>query len=655
MNLPNLISGSKLLQQVAWKSKIETNEIDPNVSDFINYIFLEAIGNLENLFGFEQNDPSFKCSNFSIEQLNKAETILIKQKEELSKSLENPKDYSDEFYQVLPIKIKKSIANKRILFERFELIQLLRDMLNVNEATNWNFKASVNSKYKSLGSFVRYMEPFTSEYSNLCNQITSAYVSEKNTSKKPKIIKVFEVLRPDENFAFKEEMDNQRKLFHGSKVNNFVGILSRGLLPPKFVVDELGGTRSDVGLLGSGIYFSESLNTSLKYAHLSQNKNTRLIAICDVALGNCKDYYHFDSSLIKPPEGYDSTHGVKKSDENKVDSKFEDSEYVIYDQKQQRIRYVVELQLDDPSIKPIQKEIYEVEELAAEISNLKTESNEIEKLEKGKNVLEKVESCLMSNSGQKLPLKSVHVRAQIVDMVSKVTIYQEYENEEDEPIEAKYVFPLDDSAAVCGFEAFINDKHVIGICKEKEEAHREYKEAIEQGKGAYLMDQESAELFKVNVGNLPRQCRCIIKITYVSELDVQNESIIFKLPNSVASWQILDLEKEKLQENLLTKFINKLNSSQKTSFMASIMMPFEIKSIKSPTHKLKLKKTACQAVCELDFAGDALNQNLILQIDISSIHMPRMLVEDSFDKNSRAMMVSFYPEFETNLNKNPVI
>lgn len=169
------------------------------------------------------------------------------------------------------------------------------------------------------------------------------------------------------------------------------------------------------------------------------------------------------------------------------------------------------------------------------------------------------------------------------------------------------------------------------------------------------MDQETAELFKVNVGNLPARCRCIIKITYVSELDVQGESIIFKLPVSVASWQTLDLEKEILQETIFTKFINKLTSTQKTSFKASILMPFEIKSIKSPTHKLKLKKTACQAVCELDCGNEALNQSVILQIDIASIHMPRMLVEDSLDQSSRAMMVSFYPEFETNLNKNPLI
>lgn len=44
-------------------------------------------------------------------------------------------------------------------------------------------------------------------------------------------------------------------------------------------------------------------------------------------------------------------------------------------------------------------------------------------------------------------------------------------------------------AAVCGFEAFINGKHIVGEVKEKEQAHREYKEAVAAGHGAYLMDE----------------------------------------------------------------------------------------------------------------------------------------------------------------------
>ena len=41
-------------------------------------------------------------------------------------------------------------------------------------------------------------------------------------------------------------------------------------------------------------------------------------------------------------------------------------------------------------------------------------------------------------------------------------------------------------AAVCGFEAYINDKHVIGKVKEKEKARKEYAKAVSEGHGAYL-------------------------------------------------------------------------------------------------------------------------------------------------------------------------
>lgn len=54
------------------------------------------------------------------------------------------------------------------------------------------------------------------------------------------------------------------------------------------------------------------------------------------------------------------------------------------------------------------------------------------------------------------------------------------------------MFPLDDTAAVCGFEAFIGDKHIVGKVKEKEVAHKEYREAVSKGHGAYLMDEEAA-------------------------------------------------------------------------------------------------------------------------------------------------------------------
>lgn len=286
-------------------------------------------------------------------------------------------------------------------------------------------------------------------------------------------------------------------------------------------------------MLGYGIYFSDSLDTSLKYSKAGRQKNTRLVAICDVALGKCCEYTDFDTTLTKPPPGYNSTHGNKSL----PGTKFTDDEYAIYDVSQYRLRYIVELQvnqLNTVSSKSsstaaietyLTNDVVEtMPETEAETSIEDTNESVIKKASEDGQT-QQTTSSLKSTSGKPMPLKSVHARAKIVDMSAKVSIYQEYENEESDAIEAEYLFPLNDGATVCGFEAFINDKHVIGVCKEREQAHREYKEAIQQGKGAYLMDQETNEVFKVNVGNLPPKCKCVIKITYLTELDVQDDRL----------------------------------------------------------------------------------------------------------------------------------
>ena len=40
-----------------------------------------------------------------------------------------------------------------------------------------------------------------------------------------------------------------------------------------------------------------------------------------------------------------------------------------------------------------------------------------------------------------------------------------------------------------GLEVFVGGKHIVAKVKEKEKAHKEYRQAVEQGHGAYLMDQ----------------------------------------------------------------------------------------------------------------------------------------------------------------------
>lgn len=74
---------------------------------------------------------------------------------------------------------------------------------------------------------------------------------------------------------------------------------------------------------------------------------------------------------------------------------------------------------------------------------------------------------MVSQNGQDtcVPLKAVYVRGKLLDLVGEVVVMQEYKNETNDPLEARYIFPLDDKCAVVAFEAYINGKHIIGECK----------------------------------------------------------------------------------------------------------------------------------------------------------------------------------------------
>lgn len=63
--------------------------------------------------------------------------------------------------------------------------------------------------------------------------------------------------------------------------------------------------------------------------------------------------------------------------------------------------------------------------------------------------------------------------------LSAVKITQTYKNVETDVIKATYKFPINESAAVCAFEAEIDGKKVQGVVKEAQEAIIEYNDMNE--------------------------------------------------------------------------------------------------------------------------------------------------------------------------------
>ncbi|KAK3773376.1 hypothetical protein RRG08_023253 [Elysia crispata] len=630
--------GSTLLQRKMAEAVQVHEGCSDKVQDLVEHVWKEAMTEVTSLLG--------RVTSIKLDQVEKADAILSK----ISSALQTSQCDEDihkavkEFYTSLNHKneslesvLETKISWKKWLVKKRDLCQLVKDIVSVSEMTNYESQAVVEAKYAALRCRITAVSGGERE------EIEKLVMSNISDGSKLRIINVFEVWRQVEDVDFRHDLQPKKLLFHSSRVENFVGILSRGLLLPKVVVDEYGGTRSDAGMLGSGIYFASASSTSVKYSAPSNTKGTRLLLINEVALGTTKDYIEHDKTLMSAPNGYDSTHGVGRDQDNK--SQFEVHEYVVYKTNQQRIRYLVEFATVDDI--PQSLDIATQDDTYISSDAVKNETKRDFSLHDVLDVtdpMEKVEAGLVSSGDQEVELKGVHIRAKLVDLAGEVVVLQEYYNNSSEAIEAKYVFPLGEAAAVCGFEAFINGKHVVGEVKEKETAHKEYKKAISEGHGAYLMDQdeETPDVFTVSVGNLPAGACVLIKITYVTELKVEEEKISFRLPGTVAPWK----EKSALLQTTQNELKSHATKAMKTSVQVAVDMPFDIRTLHCPTHKVKIKQTASKAFVQL--AGQQeFGSGFLLLIGLAEIHVPRMWVEQHPAKTDhQACMLTFYPEFE---------
>jgi translation elongation factor EF-Tu-like GTPase len=94
-----------------------------------------------------------------------------------------------------------------------------------------------------------------------------------------------------------------------------------------------------------------------------------------------------------------------------------------------------------------------------------------------------------------VPLRHSRVLAKLVDFSTEVELTQTYRNANHQPIEAVFIFPLDERSAVCGFEVTVDGKVTKGVVKEKQEARQTYERALQQGDSAQLLEQKRADVF----------------------------------------------------------------------------------------------------------------------------------------------------------------
>ncbi len=117
-----------------------------------------------------------------------------------------------------------------------------------------------------------------------------------------------------------------------------------------------------------------------------------------------------------------------------------------------------------------------------------------------------------------LPLVHTDVVGQVSAFVASVRVQQQYYNPYDGKIEAVYVFPLPQNAAVSDFVMTIGNRRIRGVVREREEAEQIYADARAQGHVASLLTEERPNIFTQSVANIEPGHAIDIDLTYFNVL-----------------------------------------------------------------------------------------------------------------------------------------
>ncbi|XP_035402506.1 protein mono-ADP-ribosyltransferase PARP3 isoform X2 [Cygnus atratus] len=273
-------------------------------------------------------------------------------------------ELSSRFYTIVPHNFGRArpppIDSPDLLRAKKDMLLVLADIevaqsLQAQKAEEEEEEVAhpLDQDYALLCCQLSLLDPASREH-----QLIQNYVVQ--TGNKARILNIWVVAREGEDQSFKahDHLEHRRLLWHGTNVAVIAAILKNGLR----IMPHSGGR------VGRGIYFASENSKSACYVGCTAQR-VGIMFLTEVALGKPYRITCDDPTLRQPPAGYDSVLACGRTepdpaqdeevllDGKKVlvcqgkpipmpaykESSFSQSEYLIYQESQCRIRYLVQL------------------------------------------------------------------------------------------------------------------------------------------------------------------------------------------------------------------------------------------------------------------------------------------------------------------------
>ncbi|XP_037038851.1 poly [ADP-ribose] polymerase-like [Bradysia coprophila] len=276
---------------------------------------------------------------------------------------------SNKFYTLIPhnfgerrppvIDTIELISTKREMLDTLIQMELAYNLMQEGNEENVN---PLDKRYSQLKNKITPMDKRDPMY-NILEQYLQNTHAPTHQNYTIDLEQIFEVDRQGERERYEAyaNLHNRKLLWHGSRLTNFVGILSHGLkiAPPEAPVTGY--------MFGKGVYFADMSSKSANYCYTNINNTTGLLMLCEVALGNSLELQQA-KMIQKLPKGIHSVKGCGKTYPNpdeavmmdhgceiptgmpvndlSFDSQLLYNEYIVYDTSQIQAKYLMKVKFN---------------------------------------------------------------------------------------------------------------------------------------------------------------------------------------------------------------------------------------------------------------------------------------------------------------------
>lgn len=131
------------------------------------------------------------------------------------------------------------------------------------------------------------------------------------------------------------------------------------------------------------------------------------------------------------------------------------------------------------------------------------------------------------------PQVESEVQLTVTGLIARAHVEQVFENPSEQAVEAVYVFPLPDNAAVDGVTLSVGPRRIVGEIRERQDAERVYERAANAGKKASLVSQERPNVFTTSIANIGPGELVTVTISYQQDVRYDHGEFSILFPSTL--------------------------------------------------------------------------------------------------------------------------